>query len=991
MGVDARPFSRGVPLSAHLSAVFMAMLLAVGGVLGYQSYTGTIEVIESTTDQRLQRIEQISSSRVRSLMAPAEELADLLSVTDITQRGTFTESRRAWPLMMRSLDMAEDVTAVFVGNALGEFMLMRRVPPGSPAAERFEAPDGSRYLVQRLSLADGPHGTMIGEFLFIDDNARVVENRPKPDYATYDPRTRPWYQVAVESERLIATPVYIFFTTQEAGKTIARASRGGTSVVGVDISLWDLSDVMRNNLITPDTMSILIGEDGNVIASPDPASSVTRIVGGSGGLRPTRIDEFDHAALREAYRLRAEGGGEKFDFELDGRTWLGVFEEIFSTTSEAYLLAMVIPKDELFARATERAREQLVWFAGLLLLAMLLSVWVANMITRSLKRLRVKSDAVRRFDFSDTNSVQVPSRITEINDLDESVVMMRDTIRRFLDISNAIAAEEDFDRLMTRLLDEIIATTHTEAGILYLTNAEETSLVPHACRLDQRRDLLFPVPDVPLSATESIVIRSIADENAEGAPASPEEIERVGLRGIAEMMPDPPRHMLAAPLYNRKKELVGVILLLETDEMDPALVRFTEALSGSAAISVEARQLIAAQRELFESFIKLIAGAIDAKSPYTGGHCERVPELTKMLADAADKSKAGAFADFTLTDDDWEAIHVASWLHDCGKVTSPEFVVDKATKLETINDRIHEIRMRFEVAKREVEIEYLRGLPGVEDDRERLAKLEDELSKLDEDFAFVAACNVGGEFLSDDAIARLDAIAERTWTRTLDDKAGVSHEERERLLADPERPLPAREPILADRRSHLFPRRESDKMPEDNPWGFKMDVPEYLYNRGELHNLKVRRGTLTAEDRYKINEHIVQTIKMLDALPFPKHLRNVPEIAGGHHEKMDGTGYPKRLSADDMSPVARMMAIADIFEALTAVDRPYKKGKTLSEALRIMTFMVKDSHIDPVLFDLFLTSGVYADYARRYMKPEQIDEVDVEAFRPDLGQARAAE
>ena len=196
----------------------------------------------------------------------------------------------------------------------------------------------------------------------------------------------------------------------------------------------------------------------------------------------------------------------------------------------------------------------------------------------------------------------------------------------------------------------------------------------------------------------------------------------------------------------------------------------------------------------------------------------------------------------------------------------------------------------------------------------------------------------------------------------------------------PVAPLPASEAVLSDKPEHLFERLPRNRVPEDNPWGFRMPVPELLYNRGELHNLSIARGTLTDEDRYKINEHIVQTVIMLSNLPFPKHMRQVPEIAGGHHEKMDGTGYPKRLERDQMSPVARMMAIADVFEALTAVDRPYKKGKTLSEAVRIMSFMKKDRHIDPDLFDLFLRSGVYLDYARRFMRPEQIDAVDIENF-----------
>jgi hypothetical protein len=350
-----------------------------------------------------------------------------------------------------------------------------------------------------------------------------------------------------------------------------------------------------------------------------------------------------------------------------------------------------------------------------------------------------------------------------------------------------------------------------------------------------------------------------------------------------------------------------------------------------------------------------------------------------MLAHAACDTQNGPYADFTLSEDEWEAVHVAAWLHDCGKVTTPEYVVDKSTKLETIYDRIHEVRMRFEVLKRDAEIECLKRIHSGMPEVEAWAKLASDLQQIDDDFAFIASCNEGGEFMAPEKIERLKAIATRTWLRTLDDRIGISHEEKERKERLPAAPLPAVEPLLADKPEHRIERRASEKIPPDNKWGFKMKVPELLYNRGEIYNLAVGRGTLSEEERYKINEHIVQTIIMLSALPFPRHLKNVPEIAGGHHEKMDGTGYPKRLTKDEMSPVARMMAIADIFEALTARDRPYKKGKTLSESIKIMGFMKNDKHIDPELFELFLRSGVYRQYAERYMTPEQLDEVDIEA------------
>jgi hypothetical protein len=223
-------------------------------------------------------------------------------------------------------------------------------------------------------------------------------------------------------------------------------------------------------------------------------------------------------------------------------------------------------------------------------------------------------------------------------------------------------------------------------------------------------------------------------------------------------------------------------------------------------------------------------------------------------------------------------------------------------------------------------------------------------------------------------------IGGRTWRRTLDDRLGVSWEEGRRKSRQAPQALPVEEPLLADKAEHLVERGEADRMAPDNPWGFRLNVPEHKYNRGEVYNLCIRRGTLSDEERYQINDHIVQTIIMLDKLPYPKHLKAVPDIAGGHHEKMDGSGYPRRLRRDEMSMTARMMAIADIFEALTASDRPYKKAKGVSEALKIMSLMRADQHIDPELFELFLTAGVYRQYAEKFLPSEQLDSVEISQY-----------
>ena len=357
-----------------------------------------------------------------------------------------------------------------------------------------------------------------------------------------------------------------------------------------------------------------------------------------------------------------------------------------------------------------------------------------------------------------------------------------------------------------------------------------------------------------------------------------------------------------------------------------------------------------------------------------------MPELAHLLAQAACDESTGPYRHFQLQESGWETLRMAAWLHDCGKVTTPEHVVDKATKLEAIYNRIHEVRMRFELLKSEAETESLRRRLAGEDPQVVQAELTQTWATLDEEFAFVARCNQGGEFLAPEALARLEAIAQRTWRRTLDDRLGLSTEELRRAERRVAPSLPTREPLLADRPEQGIERQPRDRIPADNRWGFRMAVPELLYNLGELHNLRVARGTLTEEDRYKINEHIVQTEVMLSQLPFPRDWQRVVEIAVGHHERLDGQGYPKGLTAAQLSPEARIMAIADIFEALTAADRPYKSPKRLSEALAIMARMRDEQHIDPDLFEIFIRRGVYRQYAEQYLQPEQSDSVDEAAL-----------
>ena len=612
-------------------------------------------------------------------------------------------------------------------------------------------------------------------------------------------------------------------------------------------------------------------------------------------------------------------------------------------------------------------------FGVLLGAAAVLALFASRRIAAPLTRLAAEAEAVRHFDFSDHPVIRSP--VQEIDQLGAAFDLMRDAVRRFLRINRRLATEDDLDALQPWLLDKMVDIAGARAGVLYLVDSGGDAL--RVTAMDTSGGRACAMQDLPALARDampSLLATACAGMRPASGHFAVTELQALGLDPAFAAC-----GALALPLQDRHEHLLGMLLLFKEGEIDEASASFIAALAASAATSLETRELLRAQKALMEASIRMVAGAIDAQSPYTGGHCERVPELTFMLARAACAAQDGPYAGFDLDTEQWEALHIAAWLHDCGKVTTPEYVVDKATKLETVHNRIHEIRTRFELLKRDADVDYWRGLAEGGDEPELRARRDAMQATLDEEFAFVAHSNVGGEFLAPDKQARLREIGERRWRRTLDDRLGLSRDELARMPTDAGS-LPVEERLLADKPEHCIARPESERIPEDNRWGFRMEVPDLLYNRGELHNLSVSRGTLTAEERYKINEHMVQTIRMLTELPFPRHLRAVPEIAGGHHEKMDGTGYPKRLERSQLSPLARMMAIADIFEALTAADRPYKPGKTLSEALKIMAHMRKDNHIDPELFELFLRAGVHLDYAEKFMLPAQIDAVRIEDY-----------
>ncbi len=467
------------------------------------------------------------------------------------------------------------------------------------------------------------------------------------------------------------------------------------------------------------------------------------------------------------------------------------------------------------------------------------------------------------------------------------------SFERLIDIGIALSAEKDTDKLMETILLEAKDIGNADGGTLYIrtkddelkfeivrtdslgiaqggTSGEEATAPPVSMYLDDG------TPNEKNVASYSAITGTTV--NIEDAYNS-DEFDFAKTKTFDEMFGFRSKSFLNVPLKNNAGEVIGVLQLINS--MDPEtgdVVSFSgdirpliEALASQAAVALDNANLIEAQKKLLDSFIELMASAVDAKSPYTGGHCQRVPELTSMLTQAVCDSNAPPFADFSLTDAEWYELRTGALLHDCGKVTTPEYVVDKATKLETITDRIHEVRTRFEVVKREAIISFHEQVAAGGNAGTLKAELDSRLEQLDDDYYFLAECNLGGEFLAEDKIERIKQIATTKWTRTLDDRAGIATMELHRYEREPAKALPVEEDLLADRVDHLF---EHDVAPytadPNNPYGFRMDAPAQKFNKGEIYNLCVQKGTLTNEEHFKIKDHIVQTIVMLENLPLPE-------------------------------------------------------------------------------------------------------------------------
>ena len=979
------------PLHTQISIIFTMLILLVGATLALFSHNQMSTMILESTDELFSEISEAIVARFRGEYSPLSKSVKLLSLARIARATNLEERLTELPILAEGLNEQPNVTSIQLGYGNGDYLVMRSALT-SHVREAFAVPDQYDYIVDHFT--PNPQGEVNRQRLFLDAQLRVAKTSDL-GVSHYDPRTRPWYENTRDSLDSQTTLPYYFYFTKQLGITLSRRAPDSDTVVAADITLDSLSETLAENIISASAISILYNDAGDLYAYSD--SSTDSIFHNASTHKALKISNLKGPIINQI-KASTPNKGVATSFEIDGKNWLGNINTITMANDLELKLLVAAPEHELFARVISFRHTSMLITLAVIIAALPIAGLLAKQISRPLQKLAEESRAISRFEFD--QPISTNSRIQEVLQLSQSMDVMKTTISNFLKLITSLSGESDLNRLLDRMTEETMKASGADGAVIFLVANDETELVAASPIFAQgqkiREGSLSSLPLVNPAPDGQLVQHYLNREV--GAIAFKKQYQQSNhLRPLFEALETEDLTVVALPLQNRKNEGLGILCLVYTAESqsqesaaNKQRLGFSRALSGFAAVSIESRQLIYMQKALLQSFIQLLASAIDAKSPYTGGHCQRVPEITQMLATAACESTDARFADFDLNEEEWEELYIAAWLHDCGKVTIPEYVVDKSTKLETIYDRIHEVRMRFEVLKRDAIIEQWQAISkGADPDAAQL-KCDAALLQLDEDFAFVGECNIGGEFMSDQRIERLEQIGKLTWQRTLNDRTGVSWEELRRKERTPPQQLPVVETLLADRPDHIITRAASDHIPDDNPLGFNVDTPTYKYNRGELYNLSIRKGTLTTEERYVINSHMVQTITMLNQLPYPKHLQNVPAIAGGHHETMDGKGYPKRLCKDDMSLTARMMAIADIFEALTAADRPYKKPKKLSETIRIMGFMVADKHIDPDLFDLFLTSGVYLQYATRFLASEQIDEVNIDRYLSETAKQQQA-
>ncbi len=932
----------------------------------------------------------------------------LLAHSAFNELDALTQSRlRYLDTLANLLPTLHDIYDEATSRALAKTFLKR---PGQNALTLVRSDDDMLYFYKDSH--DGPAGTVysIGRLRVTADGRRRVE----ASFYTEDhrllarqnlaielhPAKREAYEGALHSNGPYISAPHIIPNRNSLAVTMA--VRAGNHVISL-ITPLDLLDRLLESLpVSANGATLLLDDQERIVAFQTKGSRWSDVNLSQSRMKP--VTQLGHPVLAEAARATSGLAENQTSLvTLAGQPYLLAWHRMAKIPGTQYRMLLLSPLSDM-SQVAERARHD-AWLVAIVGLAILLPLtWFSTgAMARVLQRLVQDSERIGHLDFASAEQ-PIHSGVREVKALGLAHDAMRSALSkgtrslervsnhlaRLIGIGVNLAKEKDRQTLLDAVLDAAREISGAQAAILFLR--DDNDRLQPAATLGRNPSQAVPVLDMNLPDLQraSLAVHtaltgviSVVDD----LDSDPREELKLLRHYNQQDSSIRAQTVVSLPLRTPDR-VIGVMQVFnahdpDNDQVAPfstSQVTYLEALAAQATVALENQKLIASQSQLLDSLVRTLGDAVDAKSAYTGRHCARVPEIALMLAQEAHAADSGPLASFSFrNEDEWREFRTGAWLHDCGKITSPEHVMDKATKLETVYNRLHEIRTRFEVLLRDAHIEVLQAqLAGRMDAATAAQAHARRAQALQGDYAFIATCNIGGEKMAADDIARVQAIGQQTWLRHFDDRLGTSHEEQQRHQASMPLNLPTTALLIADQPWHLIPRPAEEHRALTE--GFRMQVPEYLYNQGELYNLCVERGTLTVEERFKVNEHIIHTIRMLEGAQFPPQLRRVPEYAGTHHETLDGNGYPRGLTAVELSIPARIMAIADIFEALTAADRPYKPAKPLSESIAILHRMKRKGLIDPDLFDLFLRSGVHLRYAQRFLSPEQIDLADITPF-----------
>ncbi len=989
-----------------LVALLMALCLTAMTVLvGILTQARLNTSAQQTAQALFSQVAQRNAQKLQDAFTTAGNAVQFLASMPLT--GVDGAGRLDRPkivsLLVAAVQAQPQLYSAYIGFGNDDMLQVIGVDNHPRLSASLGAPAGSHFALRTMEHTPASAGQRVESWIFLDARGVHMGERAATP-AVLVPSQRPWFQLGRQAPGLQLTRAYEMASTGELGVSLVQASAVGDGVVGVDMVFSEFDQFAALSMQ---------GHAGGMILANDQGELLGHVAGPAFAGQP--VQRLEHLARSANGFVAAAAALAQQDASriqtVQGQEMVYAHSPVDASPSNRLWVTAFAPVAPFMApfRAVQR---ELLWVAlvGLLLilpLAYALSRWLG----RLLGGLVQQSQRIQRGDFSGDEVQRSP--IQEFDALYQAQHTMKLAVRE-----RSLALEEAVRQLYC-LVDsgKLLSTHRTAREVAQQCVDSACALVGASSAQLWRCEGQGPLhlvaesghPGLPAKAWERAprIVWSADGAPGDGPPALADPCAvvlngRVPLVYARGQLPDIDLErqtavaqwlqaqdgagpqavaleaLVAVPVLLANAQIDGVLVLLNPGA-GPQAVAGVQTLAAQAGIAFENMALEQAQEDFLTALIQLIAGAVDAKSAYTGGHCARVPVLARMLAEAASETRSGPLAHFHFsTPQQWREFHIGTWLHDCGKVTTPEFVMDKATKLEMVYNRIHEVRMRFEVLRRDAQIDCHAAIQAGEDAEQARSRCAARLAELSDDFAFVAECNIGGESMSPERVQRLERIAGQSWWRHFDDRLGLSHGERQHVASFAAQQLPAREQLLADKPEQVVPRPPAN--PDERRERFAMEVPQALYDHGELHNLRVQRGTLTPEERFKINEHVIQTILMLEQLPLPADLQRIPEYAGTHHETLTGTGYPRRLDASQLSVPARIMAVADIFEALTAGDRPYKPAKTLSESVALLHGFKRSGHIDGDVFDLFLTSGVYLEYARRYMQAEQIDAVDIAQY-----------